>query len=308
MTTAARPLWVVLVLAMSAALYGCNLDGPGPAIRSDQPTPPDADAVERGAYLTHAANCIGCHTDKKHDGPPFAGGGEIPTPFGIYYSRNITPDREHGIGAWSETDFLRALRQGISPSGAHYFPAFPFPSFTGMTDRDILDIRAYLLTQKPAQNANKPHAVPFPFDVRSTMVMWRLLYFTEGPLAPDPGRSPEWNRGNYLANAVSHCGDCHTPRNFLGALDKGRSFAGAKLAGVDGKRAPNITPDAAKGIGKWSLGDIVAVLKFGMKPDGDFVTAPMSEVVEGTSKLTDADRRAIAVYLKSVPPAAGRGD
>lgn len=306
--TVARPLWRVLIFAMSATLCACGLGGDSPTPRSDRATPPDADAVTRGAYLAHAANCVGCHTDKKHDGRPFAGGGEVPTPFGVYYSRNITPDSEHGIGAWSDADFLRALRQGVSPSGAHYFPAFPFPSFTGMTDHDILDIRAYLLTQQPAPVANKPHAVPFPYDVRSTMVVWRLLYFTEGPLAPDPSQSPEWNRGSYLANAVSHCAECHTPRNFLGALEKGRSFGGAKLAGADGKRAPNITPDSANGIGKWSLDDIAAVLKRGMTPDGDFVAAPMSEVVEGTAKLTDADRRAIAVYLKSLPALSGHGE
>jgi mono/diheme cytochrome c family protein len=287
---AARLLSILTVL-----LYACAQPS------GVRPPPPDSGAVKRGAYLVDAADCVGCHTDKKHGGLPFAGGGEIPSPFGIYYSRNITPDPVYGIGAWSDKDFLRALREGLSPSGAHYFPAFPFPSFTGMTDRDILDIRAYLQTVTPVAVANKPHAVPFPYDVRSTMVLWRLLYFTEGPLAPDAGKSPEWNRGNYLATAVSHCADCHTPRNALGALDKARGFAGAIVGGKDGKRAPNITSDAEHGIGKWSVDDIVSVLKRGMTPDGEFVTEPMSGVVEGTSKLTDADVKAIAVYLKSVP-------
>jgi mono/diheme cytochrome c family protein len=304
----AHPLRLVLALAMSAILYACSLGGHSLERRADRPASPDADAVKRGAYLVAAANCVGCHTDKKHGGGSFAGGGEVPTPFGIYYSRNITPDPEYGIGAWSDQDFLRALRQGISPSGAHYFPAFPFPSFTGMTDHDILDIRAYLSTQKPVAVANKPHAVPFPFDVRSTMVVWRLLYFTEGPLAPDQSRSPEWNRGRYLVSAVSHCAECHTPRNFLGALDKARSFFGAPLPGEGAKHAPNITPDDANGIGKWGLDDITTLLKLGETPDGDFVAAPMSEVVEGTSKLTDSDRAAIAVYLKSVPALPGRRD
>jgi mono/diheme cytochrome c family protein len=295
-----RPLWLV-VLAVSATISACSPAGRLPAAQSDHPAPPDADAVKRGEYLTDAANCVGCHTDKKHHGPPFAGGGEVPTPFGVYFSRNITPDPEHGIGAWSDQDFLRALRQGISPSGEYYFPAFPFPSFTGMTDRDILDIRAYLLTQKPAPIVNKPPEVRFPYGIRSTMAFWRLLFFKEGPLTPDPGKDAEWNRGRYLVSAIAHCGECHTPRNSLGAPETGHSLAGAQLAGADGNYAPNITPDVAHGIGKWSLDDIANVLKLGLTPDGSPVEAPMSEVVDGTSKLTDADRSAIAVYLKSVP-------
>jgi mono/diheme cytochrome c family protein len=303
MTRAAHAVRIGLLLAMSAGIHGCGIDASPPPGTADR-IAPDAAAAKRGEYLVDAANCAGCHTDAKHNGPRFAGGGAVATPFGTYYSRNITPDPIDGIGAWSDRDFLRALRRGISPAGEHYFPAFPFPSFTGMTDRDILDIRAYLLTQQPAAIPNKPHDVPFPYDVRATMLGWRLLYFDEGPLAPDPKASPEWNRGNYLVNAVSHCGECHTPRNFLGASDTGRRFAGARLAGEDGKEgklAPNITPDAAAGIGKWSVEDIVAVLHRGVTPDGDFVAAPMSEVVAGTAKLTDADRRAIAVYLKSLP-------
>ncbi|HKW54713.1 MAG TPA: cytochrome c, partial [Stellaceae bacterium] len=267
----------------------------------------DPAAARRGKYLLDAANCAGCHTDTKHGGARLAGGKAIDTPFGAYLSRNITPDPTDGIGNWSDADFLRALRQGLSPSGAHYFPAFPFPSFTGMTDRDILDIKAYLMTETPVAQPDKPHDVPFPFDVRATMVLWRLLYFTPGPLAPDPAQSAEWNRGAYLVTAVSHCGECHTPRNFLGALQNDRRFAGARLAGPDAKRAPNITPEPRDGIGAWSIDDIANLLKTGMTPEGDFVAAPMSEVVDaGTAKLSDSDRRSIAVYLKSVPVQAGK--
>ena len=176
-----------------------------------------------------------------------------------------------------------------------------------MTDRDILDIKAYLMTQTAVALPNKPHDVPFPFDVRVTMVPWRLLYFSAGPLEPDPARSTEWNRGAYLVNAVTHCGECHTPRNFLGALDKAHRFAGARLAGPTAKRVPNITPHPSDGIGAWSLEDIATVLKTGMTADGDFVAAPMSEVVEGTARLTDSDRRSIAIYLKSLPPQPGKG-
>jgi len=297
-------------LALLAALAGCGHERPADVARQNEAANAviDPAAARRGKYLFDAANCAGCHTDTKHGGARLAGGKAIDTPFGAYLSRNITPDPTYGIGAWSDADFLRALRQGLSPSGAHYFPAFPFPSFTNMTDRDILDIKAYLMRQAPVAQPDKPHEVPFPFDVRATMVLWRALYFTPGPLAPDPTESAEWNRGAYLVKAVSHCGECHTPRNFLGAPEQSRRFAGARLAGPDAKRAPNITPEPRDGIGGWSVDDITTLLKTGMTPTGDFVAAPMSEVVDaGTAKLTESDRRAIAVYLKSVPAQAGKG-
>jgi mono/diheme cytochrome c family protein len=287
-----------LSLFVVAVLAGCAPDRPVPVAPAP---PPDDTAVARGAVLAAAANCAGCHTDATHGGARFAGGKAIETPFGAYYSRNITPDPEHGIGRWSDGDFLRALREGLSPSGAHYFAAFPFAAFTGMTDRDILDIFAYLRSQPPAPTANRAHDVGFPFDVRLSMVLWRALYFTEGPLAQDPAHDAEWNRGAYLANAVAHCGECHTPRTALGGLDATRRFAGARLAGPDPKTVPDITPQRGDGIASWSLDDIARVLKDGTTPIGDTVAAPMSEVVEGTAQLSDADRRAIAVYLKALP-------
>jgi mono/diheme cytochrome c family protein len=195
----------------------------------------------------------------------------------------------------------------VAPNGAHYFAAFPFSAFTGMTDRDILDIKAYLFTQKPGPVANKSHAAGFPFDMRATMVLWQMLYFTPGPLQPDPGKSGEWNRGAYLVNAVSHCGECHAPRTALGGPERERQLGGAVLAGAADKRVPNITPDTKDGIGAWSIADIVSLLKLGVMPNGDFVTAPMSDVVDGTAKLSDTDRGAIAVYLKSVSPLSGKG-
>lgn len=268
----------------------------------------DPGAVTRGEYLVAAANCAGCHTDKDphsdkdRGGTRFAGGKAIDTPFGAFYSRNITFDPAHGIGAWSDSDFLTALRTGISPTGAHYFAAFPFPSFTMMTDRDILDIKAYLSAQPPSPAVNRPHDVPFPLDMRLVMVPWRALYFSEGPFVPNAAQSAEWNRGAYLATAVVHCPECHTPRNFLGALKDDRRFAGAPIYGPGKHYAPNITSDPHDGIGTWSAGDVVDLLKSGITPKGDFVGGPMAEVVAGTAKLTEADRRAVAVYVKSLPP------
>ena len=286
-------------------LSGCSLSPPtGPATAE---APPDPAAAARGAVLASAAGCVGCHWDKADGGAAFAGGKPVETPFGAYYSRNITPDPDHGIGRWSDRDFLAALRTGIAPGGGHYFPAFPYPSFTGMTDQDLLDIRAYLRSQPPSAAPNRPHEVSFPFDMRASMLFWRALYFEEGPLRPDPAQSAEWNRGAYLVNAVGHCSECHTPRTALGGPDRSRFLNGAMLAGAKPKRAPNITPDTADGIGAWNVGQIADLLKTGMTPKGDFISAPMAEVVEGTAKLSDADRRAIAIYLKTLPPLPGKG-
>jgi len=298
-------LGAALGFALLATVAACNTgDDPKPTARA---APRDPDAVKRGEYLFNAANCAGCHTDSAHGGARLAGGRAVETPFGAYLSRNITPDPTYGIGAWSDEDFLRALRRGISPGGAHYFPAFPFPAFTGMTGRDILDIKAYLFAQAPVPQPNKPHQVGFPFDMRMSVVLWRALYFSPGPLASDPTKSAEWNRGAYLVNAVAHCGECHTPRTALGGVETDRAFSGGELSGPGAKLAPNITPDPAKGIGAWSPDDIAAFLESGMTAKGDFVAAPMSEVVEGTAKLSAADRRAIAVYLKALRPIPGSG-
>ena len=290
-----------------ALTYGLFAGGcVGPTVPPPQGTSSDPGAALRGEYLVNAGNCTGCHTDSENGGVALAGGKAIATPFGTYYSRNITPDTSQGIGAWSDVDFLRAVRQGVMPDGAYYFPAFPFPSFTLMTDRDILDIKAYLSTQPPAARENRAPDAPFPFGVRAVMAPWRLLYFSAGPYVPDPRQGPEWNRGAYLANAVSHCGECHTPRGALGALDNDRRFAGTKSA-RSGIRAPDITPDHAEGIGTWSADDIATLLENGMTPQGDFVGGAMAEVVKGTAKLTVADRHAIALYVKSVPPLRASG-
>jgi mono/diheme cytochrome c family protein len=302
--TRAKALVLTLLLATA-----CSEPARVPSVPALVKTPPDPAAAARGAYLVAAAGCAGCHTDKATGGARFAGGKAIASRFGTFTSRNISPDAAHGIGAWSDAEFLAALRTGVSPTGETYFPVFPFTSFTLMTDRDILDIRAYLATQPAApQEAHQPPSgVPFPLNLPHSMSLWRALYFSEGPLKPDPQQSAQWNRGAYLANAVVHCGECHTPRNWLAAREDDRRVGGGIAYGPGGKRAPNITPDPSDGIGKWRLEDIVTLLKTGMTPDGDFVAAPMSEVVEGTSKLSDGDRVAIAVYLKSLPPLSGKG-
>lgn len=262
---------------------------------------PDAAAVARGQYIFTAAGCTSCHTDEKNKGAFLAGGVPLATPFGTFYGPNITPDPTDGIGRWTEADFVRALRDGVSPRG-QLFPVFPFTSFTKMSDADVKDLWAYLRSVPPVATPSKPHDIRFPFSLRFAQIVWKALFFTPGRFRPDPTKSAEVNRGAYIVQALSHCGECHTPRNVLGGFEAGMAYAGA-AKGPDGHAVPNITPDPETGIGKWSDGDIAEVLKSGMTPDGDFVGSGMAEEVRNTtSKLTDSDVRAVVAYLKSVPP------
>lgn len=259
-----------------------------------------ADPVSPGAYLTNAAGCEDCHTDREHGGQPYAGGRALATPFGTFYSPNITPDPETGIGRWSDEQFLRALRDGVRPDGANYFPVFPYPSFTKITDADMRAIKAYLFSLPAVRQADRAHDVSFPISWRFLQNGWKLLFFSPGPFRPTPERSQAYNRGAYLVTALAHCGECHTPRNWFGATEPG-SFLAGNPHGPDGKKVPNITPDPQTGIGNWSEEDITTLLKTGQTPEFDFVGGAMGEVVRNTSRLDDADRRAIAIYLKSLP-------
>jgi mono/diheme cytochrome c family protein len=265
----------------------------------------DAATIERGAYLANAADCAACHTDFLRGGQPFAGGRALETPFGTFYSPNITPDPETGIGRWTDAQFLRAMRHGDRPDGANYFPAFPYTSFTWIVDDDVRAIKTYLFSLTPVHQPSRAHDVSFPFSWRFLLNGWKLLYFDTGPFRPTPARSAEHNRGVYLVAALTHCGECHTPRNWFGAMDQSR-FLGGNPEGPDGKPVPNITPDKKTGIGNWSADDIVKVLTDGHTPDFDEVAGAMAEVVRSTAKLTEEDRRAIAVYLQTVPPVSSR--
>ncbi len=258
--------------------------------------------IKRGKYLFDAAGCAGCHTDKKGKGAFLAGGRELKTPFGVFYSPNITPDPNNGIGKWSDADFIRALRQGISPDGGHYFPVFPFPSYTGITDGDLTDIWAYIFTTTPVATPNRPHEVAAPFGWRFLLPVWKALYFTPGPFRPDPAENDEWNRGAYLVRALGHCGECHTPRNVMGAMRTDMTLAGTSQGPLGGL-IPNITPDKTTGIGRWPDGDLKELFQSGMLPDGDFVGSEMGEVIDqATSRMKDTDIKAMIQYLRSLPP------
>jgi len=262
------------------------------------------DLIARGEYLTRIGGCFSCHTDAANGGPPLAGGRALATPFGTFYSPNITPDRETGIGAWTEAQFRRALREGLRPDGANYFPVFPYPSFTNITDDDLSAMRAYLLSRRPVRQPNRPHDVAFPFSWRVLQSGWKLMFFTPGPFKPEPVHGAGSERGAYLVTALAHCGECHTPRNRLGAVERNRFLAGTP-DGPDGQLVPNITPDRKTGIGDWTKDDLVELLATGTTPEQSKVKGAMREAVQdGLKYLTDADRDAIADYLLALPPVA----
>jgi mono/diheme cytochrome c family protein len=251
----------------------------------------------KGQYLSKVAGCAGCHTDNEAGAAAFAGGRELATPFGKFYGPNITPDPRAGIGTWSLQDFQRAIRLGERPDGAHYYPAFPYPSFTRMTDPDIADLWAYLRTVPPSNRPSRKHDLTFPFQWRLLVAPWKWLFFSVGPAAPDPKTTQAVARGAYLVGALGHCGECHTPRNMVGAPKKGRLLAGAKLP--EG-RSPNLTPTR---LGKWSDRELADFLRTGATPEGDATSEVMEEVIQNsTSRLTVLDLAAMIAYLRSLQP------
>ena len=265
----------------------------------------DPATVERGAYLLRAAGCVACHTDDKGRKIFLAGGKALKTPFGTFYAPNITPDPEHGLGRWTESDFLRALGLGEAPDGRAYYPAFPYTAYSGMTEADMKALWAYLRTVPPDAQADKDHELGFPFNLRFLAGFWQSLYFEPPGYHPDPARDDAWNRGAYLVRHLGHCGECHSPRGALGAVDADRALAG-NLKGPDGKKVANITPHPKDGIGGWSATDLTFFLKTGFLPDGDVAGGAMEDVIrESTSHLSDADRAAIAAYLGSLAPLPG---
>jgi mono/diheme cytochrome c family protein len=268
-------------------------------------TPPDVEVTgdaERGAYVVRMGGCASCHTDSANQGAFLAGGRSLATPFGRFYTSNITPDPETGIGGWSTGEFVQAMTRGVAPDGHDYYPAFPYTSYANMTMQDLADLKAYLDTIEPVVNPVPPHELAFPYSLRPLLKPWKAIFFRANGIEPDPDQSASWNRGAYLVQGPGHCGECHTPRNQLGARDGSRYLAGTR-DGPDGKPVPNITPHPDDGIGGWSATDVSFALQTGILPDGDVLGGAMSEVVrDSTGHLTPEDRAAIAEYLLSVAP------
>jgi mono/diheme cytochrome c family protein len=273
--------WLVLCSAIASAQAGSE---------------PSSEMIAHGKALVEAGDCASCHT--ADPAKPFAGGKRIQTPFGAIYSPNLTPDRDTGIGAWSDADFTRAMRYGVAPDGSYYYPAFPYTYFTRMTKDDTQAIRAYLATLAPERNEAKPPELRWPLNYRPLMGLWNYLFFQPGLFEPDQHKSTAWNRGGYLVNGLGHCGACHTPKNLFGADKRGRALSGGK---VGGWFAPRLDGAARSGLKSWSADDIAEYLQSGRNARSH-ADGPMAEVIaNSTSKLSDADAQAIAVYLKDLP-------
>jgi mono/diheme cytochrome c family protein len=258
--------------------------------------------LANGQTTFNAGGCSSCHAvPGQPDRTRLGGGLAIPSPFGTFYAPNISPDPADGIGRWSEAEFVRAVTQGVSPRGYHYFPAFPYPSYAHARVDDIRDLLAYLKTLPPVPGKARDHDLPFPFNIRRNVGVWKWLFMDARPLMPDPSHSPNWNRGAYLVNSLGHCAECHSPRNFLGGIVAAQRFAGGPNPEGEGW-VPNITQ---KGIGDWSEKDIAYFLATGEFPEGDAASGSMARVIKNTSQLSPEDRADIAEYLKSLPPVEG---
>ena len=259
-----------------------------------------ASQVERGEYLAKAADCMVCHTAP--GGKDYAGGLGIRLPFGTLYSTNITPDKGTGIGNYSDQDFLNALHRGVRRDGARLYPAMPYTSYTYLADADALAIKAYLFSLPPVHAAAPANTLAFPFNQRWGMMFWSALFDPDTRFEPDTSKSPEWNRGAYLAEALAHCGECHTPRNLAFALDNRKKFAGAVTAGW---RAFNISSDKTTGIGSWHDDDLISYLSLGHVSGHGTASGPMGEVVDQSlSQMAPEDIRAVVAYLRSAPATA----
>jgi mono/diheme cytochrome c family protein len=260
----------------------------------------NADLAKRGEYLARAADCFACHTVARDR--PFAGGLPILLPFGALYSTNITADKDTGIGNYSDQDFLNAVQRGIRRDGSRLYPAMPYPSYALMTDADVLAIKAYLFNLPPVRSANIPNTLSFPFNQRWLLSFWSALFAKDKRFTPSTAQSAEWNRGAYLAEALAHCGECHTPRNLAFALDNTNKFSGAVTAGWN---AFNITSDKGSGIGAWSEDELRAYLSAGHAPGRGTAAGPMGEAVDNSfSYMAPDDISALVAYLRSVPPIA----
>jgi mono/diheme cytochrome c family protein len=310
-------LFIIVVVLLTAGILAWRMFNPGPmafaagstvALADYQGPDPTgapanmatADVVKRGEYLARAADCLVCHTAA--NGEAYAGGLGFPLPFGTLYSTNITPDKATGIGDYSDGDFLNAIQRGIRRDGARLYPAMPYASYTAMTDADALAIKAYLFSLAPVNSAPPANTLSFPFNQRWGMAGWSFLFNADTRFRPNTTQSVDWNRGAYLAEALAHCGECHTPRNFAFALDNRRKFAGEVTAGW---RAYDITPDKDTGIGAWSDDEVTAYLASGHASGHGTAAGPMGEAVdESFHQLAPADIHALVTYVRSVPPIA----
>jgi mono/diheme cytochrome c family protein len=295
-----RKLFILAVVAAVIGLFvfwGLTIPATVPASALPQRQP----NLENGQTMFYAGGCASCHATPGQDDKTKLGGGfALKSPFGTFYAPNISPDRNDGIGKWSEPDFVSAMVKGTSPDGSHLYPAFPYASYQRMRYDDIRDLFAYLKTLPTVQGKAKPHELPFPFNIRRTLGVWKFLFLDGKPFSPDASKDTAWNRGAYLVNGPGHCAECHSPRNVLGGIIGSQRFAGGPEPTGDGF-VPNITQKSLT----LSQENLVKLLETGETPDGDTIGGEMAKVTSNTGKLGAADREAIATYVRSLPPVEG---
>ncbi len=288
-----------LILAFAAFVAGVLWLLSAPEMLSDSAEFARDGDVEKGRDVFYAGGCASCHAAPKAEGEAkllLTGGREFPSAFGTFYAPNISPNPEFGIGNWSPLDLANAMIKGVSPDGQHYYPAFPYTSYSRVEPADIVDLHAFLNTLPPSSEVNQAHNLPLPFRFRRALGLWKLLYLNDSVVSGD------FSRGQYLVEGLGHCAECHTPRTVFGGLKPAKWMSGAPLPEGDG-RVPNITPHA-DGLAHWGVGDFTEYLESGFTPDFDSASGVMVDVIENTSHLSNADRLAIATYLKSLAPIA----
>jgi mono/diheme cytochrome c family protein len=292
---------ILVILMAAVAGFGVYWWLTAPAA-SAVPLPSRAPDLANGQEIFNVGGCSSCHAvPNQPDRLRLGGGLALGSPFGTFYAPNISPDPADGIGRWSEADFVSAVMRGVSPEGKHYFPAFPYTSYHLAKVEDVRDLFAYLKTLPPVSGKVRDHDLPFPFNIRRNVGIWKSLFMDGKPFVADGAKSPQWNRGAYLVNGFGHCAECHSPRNLLGGIITAQRFAGGPNPEGEGW-VPNITQ---KGIGEWSAKDIANLLKTGELPEGDSVGGAMTRVIKNTSQLSDEDIAAMADYVKSLPPVDG---
>jgi mono/diheme cytochrome c family protein len=300
-----RAVLALVVFVVLGAIAGWALSSPAMQRAGLEPVPSGTPDLANGELMFNAGGCESCHaTPNQPDGTRLGGGFALPSPFGTFYAPNISPHPTDGVGSWTAEQFLRAMRGGVSPAGQHYYPAFPYTSYQRMRPADVRDLFGFLKTLPPVPGRARDHDLPFPYSVRRGLGFWKLAFLDGHAFAPDPTRSPSWNRGAYLVEGPGHCAECHSPRDALGVVIAERRFAGGP--NPEGKGwVPNITPHE-NGLKEWTKSDVVEVLSSGLTPSGDSVGSNMAGVVRHTAKLPESDRAAIAEYILSLPPKPGR--
>ena len=266
-------------------------------------TPPDNALLSRGEYVLRISGCSHCHTAE--NGEPLAGGRALETPFGTFYTPNISSHETAGIGAWTVDHLQQALGHGISPDGTDYYPAFPYTSYTRLHSDDLHAMHAYILSLPASEQANRPHELAWFLQWRFAARVWKWFFFEAGEFQLQPDKTAQWNRGAYLAEAMGHCGECHTPRNLFGALQTDMTYAG-NAQGPEDELVPNITSHKGTGIGDWSRTELQEFLKFGELPDGEYAAGSMDPVIEGLRHLTPEDLDALTDYLRTLPAIENR--